>query len=583
MKNVAPDLGLNEKALERLTKCYLWRDEKGNVAETPLGMAKRVAKVMSSVEKTQSQKKRWQTKFEQVMLKKDFWPGTMILLNAGKAQAQFGNCYVLPIDDSIEGIFQALYDSSLVKKYGGGFGCNFSPIRPKGDSVGGIAGLAAGPVKLMRLFDDASGIYIAQNRYMGGNMVMLDTSHPDILEFLSCKEQDGTFPWTNISITASDTFMRAAQANKQWKLINPRDGKTANTLPARTILDLAAHYAYKTGDPGLMFVDNVNRNNPLVKQYGPINCTNLCGELPLYPYEACNLGYINLVNFIRPKEDREQEKPFDYKRLTEVAKIAVRFMDNTVEAASFPVRKINEMVKSVRRLGIGVCGWADCLAELEIPYDSPKALILGEELMKVIADACHEASFELGEEKGAFPLVNKSVWAKTKHKPRNVCTNTLPPSSSNAVIFNVSYSIEPYFGLAYQLNILDGDTVNTVNETLLRKLKQHHIKIDRLVEQTMKASGSIQKIPGIPNSIKRIFKTTHDIAYSAHIKMQAAFQKHTDNSISKTINMPSSATEDDVRKAFILAWKTGCKGITVYRDGSKQGQVINYGSNNNKK
>ena len=577
------DLGLNDKAIERLKKCYLWRDEKGNVVETPYGLVKRVTKVISSTEKTASQKKKWQEKFEEVMVNKDFWPGTMILLNAGKPQAHFGNCYVLPIDDSIEGIFQTLYDSSVVKKHGGGFGCNFSGLRPKDDSVGGIAGLAAGPVKLMRLFDDASGIYIAQNRYMGGNMIMLDTSHPDIIEFLSCKEQDGTFPWTNISITASDAFMRAVQADRQWKLVNPRTGKTVNKIPARTIIDLAAHYAHKTGDPGLMFIDNANRNNPLAKGYGSINCTNLCGELPLYPYEACNLGYINLVNFILPEDKQKSGKLFDYKRLGEVAKVAVRFMDDTVEAASFPVEKITEMVKNVRRLGIGVCGWADCLAELEIPYDSDKALKLGEELMSVVADACHEESFELGEEKGPFPYADKSIWARKKNKPRNIGTNTLPPSSSNAVIFNVSYSIEPFFGLAYQLNILDGDVVSTVNETLLRKLKKHNIKVDRLIEKTMEASGSIQKIKGIPTSIKRVFKTTHDIDYKAHIKMQAAFQKYTDNSISKTINLPNSATEDDVRKAFMLSWKLGCKGITVYRDGSKQGQVINYGSSGEKK
>lgn len=577
------DLGLSDKAVERLKKCYLWRDEKENVVETPYGLVKRVTKVISSVEKTQSQKKKWQEKFEEVMVNKDFWPGTMILLNAGKPQAQFGNCYVLPIDDSIEGIFQTLYDSSVVKKYGGGFGCNFSVLRPKDDSVGGIPGLAAGPVKLIRLFDDASGIYIAQNRYMGGNMVMLDASHPDIIEFLSCKEQDGTFPWTNISITANDAFMRAVSTGKQWRLINPRTKKVVNTIPARTILDLAAHYAHKTGDPGLMFVDNANRNNPLAKGYGPINCTNLCGELPLYPYEACNLGYINLFNFVVPEEQRGKGKLFDYKRLAEVAKIAVRFMDNTVEAASFPVKKINEMVKSVRRLGIGVCGWADCLAELEIPYDSNRAFALGEELMGAIADACHEASFELGDEKGAFPLVTKSIWAKNKHKPRNVGTNTLPPSSSNAVIFNVSYSIEPFFGLAYQLNILDGDVVSTVNDTLLRKLKKRNIKTDGLVDKILADSGSIQKIAGIPDSIKKAFKTTQDIDYKAHIKMQAAFQKYTDNSISKTINLPNSASEDDVKKAFVLAWKLGCKGITVYRDGSKQGQVINYGNSSSDK
>lgn len=573
-----PNIGLSETAVDRLEKRWLWRDSSGKLIETPYDLVKRVTRFIAQPERTETLREKWQKEFEKAMLDMTFWPGTMIISNAGKPQAQLGNCYVLPIEDSIEKIFQTLFDSSVIKKNGGGFGCNFSPLRPKGDKVGPHPGLAAGPVKILTLFDDASSIYIARGRYMGGNMAILNADHPDILEFISCKGDSSKLPFTNISVGVTNKFMRAVQQGKNWKLINPRSGKTVNEIPARTVMQLAAHYAHKNGDPGLMFLDSINKDNPMLEGMGPIDCTNVCGELPLYPHEACNLGYINLTKFILEKDERTKTKKFDEKRLREVCRVAVRFMDNTVEAASFPVEEINKTVKSLRRLGIGVTGWADCLAELEIPYDDQLALGLGENVMRIISDECHKASIELAKEKGAFAWVDKSIWARRKRQPRNVGTNTLPPSSGNSVIYNVSFSIEPYFGLAFTQHVLDGDMVQSVNETLLRKIKDYGVKIERekLVGQIMENKGSIKGIRKIPKSLQEVFKTAYDLDYEAHIKMQAAFQKHCDNSISKTINMPNEATEEDVKDAYMLAWKLSCKGITVYRDGSKEGQVFQY-------
>jgi len=568
-------LKLTENALFLLKSRYLWQDKNGNTIETPLDLIKRVCGFVAKAEKSPELKDYWQKKFEQVMIKMEFWPGTRTLLNAGKEKPQMSNCFVLPIEDSIESIFKTLYDSSVVKKYGGGCGFNFSEIRPAGDIVGDTPGLAAGPVKLMKLFDSASDIYQQQGRYISGNLVALNADHPDILEFISCKEKDGVFPNINISIAATNQFMEAAIKNEKWKLINPRNKEIVTALPAGTILRLAAHYAHKSGDPGMLFLDNINKDNPTLRGMGPITATNPCGEQPLYPYEACNLGYINLTRFIK-SDKNVKKKEFDFEHLRDVCKIAVRFMDNIVELSWFPLIEITNMVRGLRRIGLGVCGWADCLAMLEIPYDDSEAFKLAEKVMKVVSDASHEASLELGEEKGPFPLIEKSIWAKSNRKPRNVTTNTNPPSSNNSIIFNVSFGIEPYFGLVFSQHVMGGKIIQNVNNLLLERLEKAHIKIPNLFELINENKGSIQYIKQIPKDIREVFKTTYDINYKDHIKMQAAFQKYTDNSISKTINLPNSATEDDVLNAYIMAWRLGCKGITVYRDGSKANQVVQF-------
>lgn len=582
MKNIEPDLGLGKNSLVILQKRYLWQDQKGNTIETPHEMVKRISRFIASAERSEKLRVEWQKKFEKVMVDMEFWPGTRVLLNAGKPQAQMANCFVFPIEDSIESIFQTLYDSSIIKKYGGGCGFNFSLIRPKGDKVGDTPGIAAGPVALMKFFDDATSVYTQQGRYMSGNMVILNAEHADILEFISSKEKDGLYPFVNISVGASDKFMKAVVEDRKWQLINPRNRQTTTKVDARTILQLGAHCAHKGGDPGMIFLDTTNKGNPMLKGLGPITATNPCGEQPLYPYESCNLGYMNLVSFLLPEEKRKAGKTFDFDRLADSVKVAIRFMDNVVELSWFPVDKITKQVRDLRRLGLGICGWADCLSELEIPYDDTAALKLAEKVMKVVADASHEASFQLGKEKGEFPLCDQSVWAGKKNKPRNVTTNTIPPSSSNAVIWGVSYGLEPSFGLVFQQqNVLGGETITHANSLLKKKLSKYKVKADNLFEKILENHGSIQNIRAIPKHLRESFKTAHDIKYQDHIKMQASFQKHTDNSITKTINMPNSATEEDVMSAYILAWKLGCKGVTIYRDGSKQGQVIQSGTSSN--
>ncbi len=577
---VQDDIGhLNYNSLFILKERYLKKDKQGRTKETPLQMLERVARFVATAESNKAKRKKWEKEFLNIMTKWEFLPGTRVLSNAGTKNPQLANCFVFDIKDSIETIFKSLYESSVTKKHGGGCGYNFSKIRPKGDLVADEPGLAAGPVEIMKMFDLPTSIFRQQGRYESGNMAILNVDHPDILEFITAKETDGILPKTNISIGITEGFMDAVKKDKQWKLINPRTGQVTNNIKARAIWELAVTYAHKTGDPGVIFLDNINKGNPVLKHFGPIQATNVCGEIPQYPYESCNLGYINLTAFIR---DNNGKAELDFKRLEEVSRISTRFMDDVIEMSWFPIAEQTKNIKSFRRLGIGVVGWADLLVHLEIPYDDQKAFKLAEKVSKVISDACHDESFNLGEEKGPFPYVEYSIWANKRRQPRNVTVNTLPPSSGNAVIFGTSYSIEPFFALAYYQNILGGVRIKNVNELLEHKLKQEGIEIENLFEQIFEHHGSIQNISEIPKRIKKLFLTAHEIEWKDHIRMQAAWQRHIDNAITKTINMPGSAIADDVEKAYMMAWESGCKGITIYRDQSKKDQVIEFGDQKQK-
>ncbi|MBD3280737.1 adenosylcobalamin-dependent ribonucleoside-diphosphate reductase, partial [Candidatus Dojkabacteria bacterium] len=428
---------------------------------------------------------------------------------------------------------------------------------------------------IMKMFDLPTSIFRQQGRYESGNMSILNVDHPDILEFITCKEQEGVLTKTNISIGIIDGFMNAVKKDKKWDLKNPRTGKVVNTIRAKALWELAATYAHKTGDPGIIFLDNINKDNPLLEKFGPIQATNVCGEIPQYPYESCNLGYINLNSFVI--EDKSGKKSIDFKKLAEVARISTRFMDNVIEASWFPVKEQTKNIRSFRRLGIGVVGWAEILVDLELAYNDPKAYKLAEKVSKTIADACKDESMKLGKEKGPFPYVKYSKWADKKDQPRNVAVNTLPPSSSNAVIFGTSFSIEPFFAMAFYQNVLGGVRIKNVNDKLEKKLKEEGVMVDNLFERIFENHGSVQNIEEIPAKIKKLFLTAHEIDWKDHLKIQAAWQKHIDNAITKTINMPSSATVDDVQKAYMMAWDMDCKGITIYRDQSKQDQVIEFG------
>jgi ribonucleoside-diphosphate reductase alpha chain len=559
-----------------LKERYLKKDKEGKTIETPKQMLERVSKFIASAEITNKLQKEWEPKFFDLMADWKFLPGTRVLANAGKPRPQLANCFVFEISDSIDEIFKALYESSVTKKHGGGCGYNFSKIRPKGDSVGGEPNLAAGPIEIMKMFDLPTSIFRQQGKYESGNMAILNVNHPDILEFISSKENEGVLTKTNISIGVSDVFMEAVKKDTNWDLINPRNGVITNTLKARAIWELIITYAYRTGDPGMIFLDHINRNNPIVEKFGPIQATNPCGEIPQYPYESCNLGYMNLPIFVVKGEGIKPKVDFD--SLSEACKVATRFMDNVIDTSWFPVEGQRTTIKEFRRLGIGVVGWAEMLTELGIVDGTVESLVLAEKVSKCIADSCHEASIALGKEKGPFPNIVYSKWKKSKEQPRNVTTNTLPPSSGNAVIFGTSYSIEPYFALAYYQNVLGGVRIKNVNEKLAKLLKSEGVHIENLFERIFENHGSIQSIKEIPAHIKKLFLTAHEIHWKDHIAMQAAWQKYIDNAITKTINMSSAETVETVEKAYKLAWEMGCKGVTVYRDNSKLSQVIDFGN-----
>lgn len=577
---IKDDMGFSYNTLYILKRRFLRQNEKGKTIETPKGMLKRVALFLSKVEKTKSKQKLWFDKFYKVMENLEFLPGTRTLANAGKKRPQLTNCFVWPIKDDIDHIFEILYKSTLIKKHGGGCGYNFSKVRPEKDIVSKTPNLAAGPVKIIEMYNLMTGLFRQEGRYESGNMAILSVDHPDIFKFISAKRDDGYLSKTNLSVGVTNKFMRAVEQDKDWKLVNPRNKKIVNVVKAKAIFQLMAQMAWETGDPGMINLSQINKGtamaNPLLREMGLIEATNPCGEVPLYPFESCNLGYVNFSKFIKDNE-------FNFKRLKEVMGIAVRLMDNVIEASWFPVKEVDKSVKDHRRIGIGGVGWAENLAKLNIAYDSKQALDLAQKISKTMYKTAFDASCELAKEKGPFPLINKSIWKNKKQKPRNVALLTFPPSSSNAVICETSYGIEPYFALSFEQNILGGVRLRNSIPFFIEKLKQKGLYSEDLIQKIIENKGSIQGIGQIPKSMQRVFKVAHDIDWKDHIKMQAAFQKYTDNAITKTINLPSSATPKDIEDAYMMAWKLGCKGLTVYRDNAKQDQVINFGNGETEK
>ncbi len=576
---VKDDIGFSYNTLYILKTRYLKKNEKGKVEETPRGMIERIAKYLASVEKTPAKRRKYYAEFYNLMINFDFLPGSRTLANAGKKLSQLANCFVWPVEDDINSIFDILHKSTLIKKHGGGCGYNFSEVRPEGDLVGGIPNLAAGPIKMIEMFDMMTSLFKQDGKYESGNMAILNADHSDIFNFISAKQNDGYLSKTNISVGVTDEFMKAAIKGKEWDLINPRTKMVVNKVNAKSILDLMVTMAWQTGDPGIINLSAINKgnrfSNPLAGKRGPITATNPCGEVPLYPYESCNLGYVNLVKFVK-------EDGFDFVRLKRVMGAAVRLMDNVIDASWFPVKEVTESVANHRRLGMGCVGWAETLALLGIAYDSGEALKLAEKVVKAMYESAFSASVRLAKEKGPFPLVDDSIWANKKDKPRNVALLTFPPSSSNAVICETTFGIEPYFALAYEQNVLGGMRLNTVIPLFVKKLKERGIYSQELIQKVIANHGSVQEIAEVPDDLKKIFKVAHDISWRDHIKMQAAFQKWTDNAITKTINMPSEATPNDIKEAFSLAWKLGCKGLTVYRDKTKKDQVFEFGGQREK-
>lgn len=563
---VIDDIGLPYNSILVMKRKYLLKNE------TPKGCFYRVAKALANAEKNQREKLFWEEKFMAIMSSLRFLPGGRTLANAGTGNNQLANCFVMPMPDSVEGIFEAIKESSILKKNGGGVGFSFSKIRPKGDQVLGTSGRAAGPVAFMKIINDASEILQQAGGRRSGNMVVLHVTHPDILEFITCKEDEAKLNNINFSLGITDKFMWAVKKDKPWSLVNPRTGQITNTVSARSIFELAASYAWKNGDPGLIFLDRINRDNP-TPQVGVLEAVNLCGEQPLLSYEACNLGSVNLARHVNNNQ-------VNWIKLKETVDIAVRLLDDVVSICKYPLKQVELVVKSNRKIGLGVMGWADMLTQLNIPYNSRDALILAEKIMKFIQESAWKISAELGKEKGSFPNFNGSVWPKRRYKTmRNATLTTIAPTGSISMLADCSYGIEPHFAVAFYKEAMGGIRLPEINKDLLMKLRAAGLDTSNGLIDQISASGTLHLIKEVPEAIKKVFVTAHELNFSDHIKMQSAWQKGTDNAVSKTINMRSDTRVEDVVKAYIMAWESGCKGITVYRDTSRSEQVLNVGYN----
>lgn len=568
------------QAQKVLSERYLMKDEKCKVVETPEQMCWRVSWEIASAEarwgKDRREVKRIAKEFYRLLTNREFLPNSPTLMNAGTgSMLQYSGCYVLPVGDSLLSIFDAVKYQAIIHQAGGGTGFSFSRLRPQGSIVRSSGGVASGPVSFMRIFDAATNEIKQGGKRRGANMGVLRVDHPDILDFIHCKENGGITNF-NISVAITDKFMEAYKKNKKYDLIDPKTKRKTGSLKAREVFDEIAEGAWKTGDPGLVFIDRTNSGsaNP-IPSLGPIESTNPCGELPLYPFDACNLGSIFLTYFVK-KENGKSE--VDWEKLRKVTRQAVRFLDNVIEVNPYPLPEIRRIVFGIRRIGLGVGGWADMLIKLGIPYDSERALELAGKTMKTINKEAIVATRELAKERGPFPLWPLSIYKKRLPR-RNSTVTTIAPTGSISIIAGASSGIEPLFAIAYQHIVRDKHLdrtltfVNPMFEGVVKNLDFWSQEIrDKIAEH-----GVIREIGEIPQDIRRLFGTAHEIHHDWHVKMQSAFQKHTENAVSKTINMANKASKDDIKKAYRLAWQAGCKGITVFRDGCKDIQVLNLG------
>jgi ribonucleoside-diphosphate reductase alpha chain len=571
---------LTPNALTVLERRYLARED-GRIVELPEDLFRRVAQNIADVDRIHYGKpakavKKLAGEFRAMMESLEFLPNSPTLMNAGRELQQLAACFVLPIEDSMNSIFDSLKYSALIHQSGGGTGFSFSRLRPKNDQVRSTGGVASGPVSFLKVYNAATEAVKQGGTRRGANMGILRVDHPDIREFITCKQDNNEITNFNISVGVTDAFVRAVEAGDKYDLINPRTGRAIARCDAREIFNLIVSMAWRNGEPGVIFLDSMNRDNP-TPALAEIESTNPCGEQPLLPFEACNLGSLNLARMVATGPPAAggataAQARLDWDRLKELIWKAVHFLDNVIDASRYPLEIIDQTVKGNRKIGLGVMGFADLLIQLGIGYDTPQAAEVAGQVMEFIRREAWAASAQLAEERGAFPNFAGSILAGGR-SVRNATTTTIAPTGTISIIAGCSSGIEPLFALAFVRNVLDNDRLVEVNPLFERVARERGFYSPEVMA-AVAARGTCRGVDGVPEDVQRTFATAHDVSGPAHIGIQAAFQRYTDNAVSKTVNLPHDATEDDVAAIYWLAYRSGCKGVTIYRDGSREGQVL---------
>lgn len=559
-----------------LERRYLAKDETGNIVETIEELFHRVASTIAKADAAYGSGEediaKLEERFYNMMTEREFMPNSPTLMNAGRPLGQLSACFVLPIEDSMADIFDTVKYAALVHQSGGGTGFSFSRLRQEGSIVHSTGGVASGPVSFMKVFNAATEAVKQGGTRRGANMGMLRVDHPDILKFIDCKENNNEINNFNISVAITDKFMKAVEDGAEYELIAPNSKEAVGTLDARTVFDKIVDAAWRNGEPGVVFIDEMNRYNP-TPALGKIESTNPCGEQPLLPYEACNLGSINLGLCVA---DDDGIPTIDYERIARIVRDSVHFLDNVIDVNHYPLPVIDKNTRLTRKIGLGVMGFADMLLKLGVPYNSVEAEKAAEEVMSLIQSEGRTASAELAEKRGVFPAWRDSVFGEEGFAVRNATVTTIAPTGTISIIADASGGCEPMFAYAFTKNVMDGDKLLVCNDLLVEKLKEAGVYSDALMHRIAE-EGTLAHIPEIPEEIRRVFVCAHDITPEWHIRIQAAFQRYTDNAVSKTINFPNSATREEVKEAYLLAYRLGCKGTTVYRDGSRDSQVLTTG------
>lgn len=565
---------LSKNALTVLERRYLIKNGEGVVIETVEELFRRVAGAIAASDRRYDENADCEAladSFYRMMTNLEFLPNSPTLMNAGRPLGQLSACFVLPVEDTMEGIFETIKQAALIHKSGGGTGFSFSRLRPCGSAVNSTGGVASGPISFMKVFNMATEAVKQGGTRRGANMGILRVDHPDIMEFIHCKTNNKEITNFNISVGLTEKFMNAVEAGKDYELVDPHGGRVTGTLNAREVFECIVDAAWHNGEPGIIFLDRLNRDN-VVPKAGEIESTNPCGEQPLLPYESCNLGSINLTKMLR---EENGVYSFDWDKLKATAKKAVHFLDNVIDANKYPLKEIDFMTKQTRKVGLGVMGWADALLRLKIPYNSEQAVRLAETVMRAVTEAGREESRELAKARGTFPLFQESTLDQELPQ-RNATVTTIAPTGTLSLLASCSSGVEPIFGYVYIRNIMDGTEMIEVNPILREVLEEKGLYSDELMKKIAK-QGSLEGIEEIPEEIRRVFVSAHEVSPEFHIRMQAAFQRHTDNAVSKTVNFCNSATREEVAEVYKLAFRLGCKGVTIYRDGSRSEQVLNIG------